>query len=409
MADLIIRQEYIDRVMRLIGRELIIVLTGQRRIGKSCLLRQLRDAVGRDASANVIYIDKERHEHDSIRDYTHLNDYIGSRMMADHHNYIMIDEVQEIEGFERSVRSFRSEPNTDIIITGSNARMLSSELSTIIAGRYKEVYIQPLSYSEFLTFHALSDSDHALQLYLQYGGMPALRTMGLGDDGTDYLRDIYNTILLKDVILRNSIRNVAFIENLTTFLADNTGKLISANSISRYMKSQGEAVTPTAIINYIRYLADAFIIRRVKRYDIHGKKILETNEKIYFEDCGLRNAIVGGSREGDIEKVMESVVRQHIERSGYKVNVGQLRNAEIDFVCTAADGRRAYVQVAFLIADEQTRRSEFGNLLRIADNHPKYVVSMTPLLTATTLEGITHVNLRAFLAAPFAIPSSLAG
>lgn len=384
-----------------LGREVVIVLTGQRRIGKSYLLRQLRETFCDDPTANIIYIDKERHEHDAIRTYEQLNDYIAARLSATAHNYIMIDEVQEIEGFERSVRSFRTEPHTDIIITGSNARMLSSELSTIIAGRYKEVYIHPLSYTEFTEFHDLDNSDHSLQLYLQYGGMPALRVVGLGDDATDYLRDIYNTILLKDVILRNKIRNIAFLENLTTFIADNSGKLFSANNISRYMKTQGETVTTTAVINYIRYLTDAFILRRVNRYDIHGKRLLETNEKMFFEDHGLRNAIVGGQREGDIEKVIEGVVCQHLVRSGLKVSMGQLQNGEVDFVCTASDGSRAYVQVAFIIADEATREREFGSLRRISDNYPKYVVSMTPLLTTTNTAGIIHIPLRSFLATPF--------
>ena len=186
-------------------------------------------------------------------------------------------------------------------------------------------------------------------------------------------------------------------------MADSSGKAISANSISRYMKSEGQSVTSTAVINYLRYLTDAFIVRRVGRYDIHGKRLLGTLDRYYFEDCGLRNAIVGGSREGDVEKVLEGVVCQHLLRSGWQVHVGQLHNAEIDFVCSDVAGRRAYVQVTYLMVDPQTRDRELGNLHRIGDQYPKYVVSMTPLLTRSDADGITHLGLRTFLSTPFRV------
>lgn len=392
------RQSYIDKIEKYLGKETIIVLVGQRRVGKSCILKMIRDEKMADSDNNVIYIDKEKWQYDAIQTYRDLNEYIEKHWANDKYNYILIDEVQDIEEFERSVRSFRTEPNTDIIITGSNASMLSNELSTLIGGRYKEIYIQSLSYNEFLEFHNLSDNDESLSLYIQYGGMPGLAKIGLEeDDAREYQIDIYHTVLLKDVIMRNQIRNVPFLENLVRFLADNIGKLISANSIAKYMKSQGESITSSVVINYISFLCEAYILHKVNRYDIHGKRVFENNDKFYFEDNGVRNAIAGGTREGDIEKVIENIIYEHLIRLGYQVYVGQLQAGEIDFVCTKPEGQRIYVQALFIIAEQATREREFGNLRSIKDNYPKYVISMTPLLTKNDDDGITHIHLRKFL------------
>lgn len=394
----IIRQAYIDKIEKYLGKETIIVLVGQRRVGKSYMMKTVRDQKASNPDNNIIYIDKEKREFDSIRNYQDLNQYIDEHFVASKHNYILIDEIQDITEFERSIRSFRTEPNTDIIITGSNAKMLSNELSTLIGDRYKEIYIQSLSYEEFLVFHQLPDNDDSLAKYIQYGGLPGLAKIGLEeDDAREYQMDIFHTVLLKDVIMRNRIRNVPFLENLVRFLADNTGKLISANSIAKYMKSQGESITSTVIINYISFLCEAYFLHKVNRFDIHGKRIFETNDKFYFEDNGIRNALAGGTREGDIEKVIENIIYQHLIRLGYQVYVGQLQAGEIDFVCTKPDGQRIYVQASYIIADMATREREFGNLRAINDNYPKYVISMTPLLTRNDDNGITHLHLRKFL------------
>lgn len=394
----IIRQAYIDKIEKYLGKETIIVLVGQRRVGKSYMMKTVRDQKASNPDNNIIYIDKEKREFDSIRNYQDLNQYIDEHFVASKHNYILIDEIQDITEFERSIRSFRTEPNTDIIITGSNAKMLSNELSTLIGGRYKEIYIQSLSYEEFLVFHQLPDNDDSLAKYIQYGGLPGLAKIGLEeDDAREYQMDIFHTVLLKNVIMRNRIRNVPFLENLVRFLADNTGKLISANSIAKYMKSQGESITSTVIINYISFLCEAYILHKVNRFDIHGKRIFETNDKFYFEDNGIRNALAGGTREGDIEKVIENIIYQHLIRLGYQVYVGQLQAGEIDFVCTKPDGQRIYVQASYIIANMATREREFGNLRAINDNYPKYVISMTPLLTRNDDNGITHLHLRKFL------------
>ena len=397
--EILVRQNYLSKIEKYLGKDTIIVLTGQRRVGKSCVLRMLRDIKTKNESNNVIYIDKEKKHFDYIKTYQDLNAYIDTHYQSGKMNYILVDEIQEIVEFERTVRSYITESDAEVIVTGSNANMLSKELSTIIGGRYKEIYVQSLNYKEFLQFHNLQDSDDALSKYIQFGGLPGLVKIGLDeDDAIEYQKDVLSTVLLKDVISRNNIRNVAFLEKLTNFIADNVGKILSATSISKFMKSQGTNVSPDTIIDYAQYLEDAYIIHKVNRYDIHGKRLFESNDKFYFEDHGLRNAQVGGTREGDIEKVIENIIYQHLINLGYKVNVGQLQAGEIDFVCTKKAGaKRIYIQAAYVIADNETREREFGNLHNIKDNYPKYVVSMTPLLTRNDDNGITHLHLRNFL------------
>ena len=394
----ILRQSYLEKIERYLGKDTIIILTGQRRIGKSYILRLFRDKVNKDERANIIFIDKEKHEFDDIKTYQDLNAYIDARRDITKTNYILVDEIQDIEEFEKSVRSYYEEPDIELVITGSNSRMLSSDLSSIIGGRYKDIYIQALSYEEFMLFHQLADSDDTLAKYIQFGGLPGLMKMGLDEqDAREYQTDVYHTVLLKDVITRNKIRNVPFLENLVRFLADNAGKIISANSIAKYMKLQGESVTSTVIINYTKFLCDAYLLHKVNRYDIHGKKLFESNDKYYFEDNGLRNTLAGGSREGDIEKVIENIIYNHLIRLGYEVTVGQLQAGEIDFVCKKPKGQKIYVQASYIIADEATREREFGNLRAIKDNYPKYVISMTPLVGRLDSDGITHLHLRRFL------------
>ena len=394
----ILRQSYLDKIEHYLGKDTIIILTGQRRIGKSYILRLFKDKVSKEAGANVIFIDKEKHEFDEIKTYRDLNAYIDERRNKAMKNYILVDEIQDIEEFEKSVRSYYEEPDVEIVVTGSNSKMLSRDLSTLIGGRYKEIYIQALSYEEFMLFHQLSDSDDTLAKYIQFGGLPGLVKMGLDEqDAREYQLDVYHTVLLKDVIMRNQIRNVPFLENLVRFLADNTGKIISANSIAKYMKSQGGRITSTVIINYTKFLCEAYLIHKVNRYDIYGKKLFESNDKFYFEDNGLRNTLAGGSREGDVEKVIENIIYNHLVRLGYEVTVGQLIAGEIDFVCKKPEGQRVYVQASYIISDEATREREFGNLRAIKDNYPKYVISMTPLVGRQDSDGITHIHLRRFL------------
>ncbi len=399
--EIIPRPFYLDKIEKYLDKDIIIVLTGQRRVGKSFILKMIGKIKGEDKNNNIIYIDKEKKEFDHIKTYQDLNEYIDGHFISGKTNYILVDEIQEIKEFERTVRSYRTDPDTEVIVTGSNAKMLNGELSTIIGGRYMEIYIHSLSYREFLQFHNLQDSDESLAKFIQFGGLPGLARIGLDEDeAIGYQKNVYETVLLKDVILRNSIRNARFLESLVRFLADNVGKLISATNISKYMKSAGVNISPGTVIDYAKFLEDAYIIHKVGRYDIRGKRLFENNDKFYFEDNGIRNSLAGGGRDGDIEKVIENIVYQHLRLLGYDVTVGQLKAGEIDFVCTKAAGtKRIYVQSSYIIAGEATREREFGRLKAIRDNYPKYVVSMTPLLVRSDDEGITHLHLRRFLMA----------
>lgn len=379
------------------GKGLIIVLTGQRRVGKSCILQQLIQEVSNEAT-NVIYINKEKTDFDFIKSYQELTLYVNEHLDSTKDNYLFIDEIQEIAEFERTLRSLQADDECNIVVTGSNAKMLSSELSTVLSGRYIEFHIQSLSYIEFLEFHRLDDNDDSLLKYLTYGGLPQLYRIGIEnqDLALDYLHNIYNTIILKDVISREQIRNVPFLENLISFVSDNIGKLISASSISKYMKSQQVEVTATVIMNYLSYFCNAFIVNKVPRYDIHGKRLFESNEKYYFEDLGLRNSLTGSNQVGDMEKLIENAVYLHLKNQGFEIAVGQFRQMEIDFVARK-NGKIMYVQATYLLASENTIEREFGNLQLIKDNYPKYVVSLDPFHTVGNREGITQLHLREFL------------
>ena len=396
--DIISRDEYIKRIERYLGKQTIIVLTGQRRVGKSFVLKDFAQRK-RQERANVIYIDKESKQFDDIANSKELNQYIDAHLQNETTNYILIDEVQDIDGFEKSVRAYRIEPNCEIIITGSNAEMFSSDLSNRLGGRHHSVYIQSLTYPEFLIFHQLTDSDDSLRLYIEAGGLPGLKNFNISDsrEVADYQKDVFHTVLLKDVILRHKVRNVPFLERLCQFAADNTGKLLSANSISNYVKSKGESTTTDLIIRYLKYLTDCYVLKQAKRFDLRGKKILESNAKYYFEDHGIRNVVAGTRREQDIEKVIENVIYQHLIYMGYEVNVGQLVAGEVDFVCTNSAKERVYIQAAYILANQDTIQREYGSLRGIKDNYPNYIISMTPLVKRTNTEGIIHLGLREFL------------
>ncbi len=399
MIELIRRNQYIEKVLNYLGKGLIVVLTGQRRVGKSCILQSVSKEIKvSESEANIIYINKEYAEFRNILTDVQLNEYIDSHLKDNVPNYLFIDEVQEIDSFENSLRNYQAKQMCDIVITGSNAKMLSGELATYLSGRYIEIHIQSLDYDEFLKFHKKADEQNALIDYLSYGGLPQLAHIGLNNRQMtmDYLGDVYNTVIMKDVIMRESIRNVRFLTDIVSFLSDNIGKNISANSISKFMRSQGQTISPMLISNYIGFLTNAYIIDEVKRYDIHGRKIFETNEKYYFEDIGLRNRLIGINIRRDIEKLMENAVYLHLKKKGYKIYVGQLQNGEIDFVAEQ-DGQRIYIQVSYMLQTDETMEREFGNLLKIKDNYPKIVVCMDDLATQGSYEGIDCVHLKEFL------------
>jgi hypothetical protein len=306
--------------------------------------------------------------------------------------------VQLIDSFERSLCNYYDRDGFELIVTGSNAKMFSGELATLLSGRYMEVHVQSLSYEEFLEFHKLPDSNESLVLYLNIGGLPNLVQLPVSDRTAvcDYLSNIYNTIVLKDILLREQVRNIKFLENLSQFLADNIGKLFSPNSISKFMLHERESVNSALVRSYVGFLCNAFILNRVGRYDIHGKQLLSTNDKYYFEDLGIRNTLTSGNRAIDIEKLIENAVYLHLIRMGYRVYVGVLRNSEVDFVAVKGD-EVVYLQATYLLSDESTVKREFGNLLEIKNNHPKYVISMDPFQAESNVDGVKHLHLRSFL------------
>lgn len=396
--NIINRPDYTDKVLRLFGKGLIIALTGQRRVGKSFIMKQVINLLSTDESNNIIYVDKEDEKFSSIITHTELTQYVEEHLLKDKTNYLFIDEVQNIKEFELTLRSLHSREACEIVITGSNAKMLSSELSTYLSGRCVEYFIQSLNYTEFIEFHQLLDNDQSLISYLTYGGMPQLYRIGLQEKDlvTDYLHNVYNTIILKDIVEREDIRNVPLLKNLVRFVSDNVGKPVSATNIVNYLKSQRVDSSTKVIINYLEYLCNAFIIHRVNRYDIHGKRLFEVNDKYYFEDIGIRNSLVQGGLAQSMEKVIENAVYLHLIRLGYNVTVGYLQKTEIDFVATKGE-QTIYVQATYLLANEETVTREFGNLALIKDNFPKYVVSMDSLYNGTNFHGIHHMHLRDFL------------
>jgi len=400
IKEYITRQHYIDRIKPYIGKDIIKVITGQRRVGKSYLLFQVMDVItASDPEAQIIYINKELYEFDFIDNYKKLLEYIKDKAKYKKNRYVFIDEIQDIEQFEKALRSLSAEGGYDIYCTGSNAGLLSGELATYLSGRYVETKVFCLSYIEFLDFHKLQNNSDTFLKYIKYGGLPYLINLKLEDDIVyDYLKNIYNTILFKDVVKRHRIRNIAFLERLTIYLADNAGSLVSAKKISDFLKSQKTNISPNVVLNYLSHLESAFFILKVRRSEIVGKKIFETGEKYYFEDLGLRHTIIG-YRQADIGKILENLVFLHLKRSGYEINVGRIGEKEIDFVCKK-EGERLYVQVAYMITDQMVHDREFGNLLKIKDNFTKIVVSMDEM-TGGKFKGIKHVNIKDFLVSSF--------
>lgn len=392
------RPLYIDRISPFIGKPVIKVLTGQRRVGKSYMMLQLIDEIRLIYSdANIIYINIELFQFSMLRSHTDLHQYVETKLDPQKPNFLLIDEIQEVESFEICLRSLLAAGTCDIYCTGSNARILSGELATMISGRYVNFPIYSLSYTEFLDFHGLENSNENLVKYMQVGGMPFLIHTGLSSDVVfEYLKNVNATIVLKDVVAREHIRNVAFLENLIAYLADNTGNVLSALNISKYLKSQQQNVPVQTILNYLRALINSFFVHKVQRADIRGLKVFEVGEKYYFEDLGLRNAVRPFNYRDEVNKLMENVVFLHLKRKNYKVFVGKQGDKEIDFLAEK-DGERVYLQVTYMLFDQQTIDREFGNLLTIGDHYPKYVITMDEDYSGRSFKGIQKMHLRDFL------------
>ena len=395
------RENYMSKIRPFIGNELIKVLTGIRRSGKSVMLQLIQEEL---LAAGVV-----REQFISINFENMSNAHLCT-VETLHHEicrrknsisgkvYLFFDEIQEVANWERCINSFRVEFDCDIYITGSNAKLLSGELATYLAGRYVEFIVYPFSYVEFMelyrTIFPNTEIRDVFNKYLIVGGMPYLSNLHYEEEPCrQYLQDLYNSVVLKDVVKRNSIRDVDLLERIIAYITANVGTTFSATAISKYLKSEGRTVAPETILNYIKACEEAFLFYRVKRQDLQGKKILTVNEKYYIADQGIREAVFGGNRK-DINLILENIVFMELLRHGYQVTVGKALEKEIDFVCERR-GEKLYVQVCYLLASEETIQREFGVYDMVKDNYPKYVVSMDEF--DMSRNGIKHRNVRDFL------------
>jgi len=384
------RTDYLQKIRPFIKKDVIKVITGLRRSGKSVILEQLRDEIN---SPNTIYLNFEDLGIDHLLNYKRLHDYVCKKIGTSKEQfYIFLDEIQDVEGWERAVNSLRVKFKADIYITGSNSKMLSSELSTHITGRYVEFVIQPFSFAEFKQFNPKYTFDE----YLQYGGMPFLHSINFEvKESKKYLKDVFNSILLKDVVKRNNIRDVDLLERIVNYVLNNVGKQFSATSISNFFKQEQRVVAPETILNYLKACEEAFLFKRLSYQDVIGKKALKVNEKYYVADHGLREAVSGTNLKNQ-EMILENIVCLELIRRGYTVKVGRsVGDKEIDFVCTK-DGEKLYVQVCYILSEEQTIEREFASLLSVKDNYPKIVLYKESSFKGN-YEGIPAVDIEKWL------------
>lgn len=394
--NIIQRPKYIEKTIPFIGQNLIKVFTGQRRVGKSYLLFQIIQYIrDKNKNAAILYINKEDLQFAEIDTAIKLQEYILNHQSKTEKTYVFIDEIQDIQDFEKALRSLLLYQNLDIYCTGSNANLLSSDIAGNLSGRFIEIIVYSLSYNEFLSFHQKEDSPESLELYLKFGGLPYLKHLELKDNiAFEYLKNVYSTIVFRDVINRFSVRNTNFLEQLVLFLANNTGSLFSAKKISDFLKSQKINIAPNQVQVYVQHLVNAFIIHKVPRYDILGKRIFEIGEKYYFENLGIRNSIWGYRLE-DRAKIIENAVYNHLLFKGYTVTIGNLGDKEIDFIAEK-NAEKIYIQVALTLNEEKTIEREFGNLRAIPNHFPKIVVTLDSF-SGASYEGIKAISLRNFL------------
>jgi uncharacterized protein len=398
------RELYMSRIRPFIGNELIKVLTGVRRSGKSVMLEMIyEELISSGISEDqFIFINFENMSNSHLCTAKALHDEVLSRVsLIKDKVYLFFDEIQEVEEWEKCVNSFRVEFDCDIYITGSNAKLLSGELATYLAGRYVEFIVYPFSFEEFthlyLSIYPNTSQNEIFRQYLTLGGMPYLNNLRYAPEPSrQYLQDLYNSVVLKDVVKRNNIRDVDLLERIIAYITANVGTTFSATGISKYLKNESRTVSPETILNYIKACEDAYLFYRVKRQDLQGKKILIVNEKYFIADHGIREAVFGGNMK-DVNLILENIVFLELLRRGYDVTVGKTGDKEIDFVCNK-QGQKIYVQVAYLLAYEETTEREFGAYDSIRDNFPKYVVTMDDL--DMSRNGIKHRNIRDFLLAP---------
>ena len=397
------RELYIEKIKPFIDKDIIKVLTGIRRSGKSVMLKLIMEELKQNKidEKQFININFENLINIELTTADKLHEYILKKASEIKKKcYIFLDEIQEVKDWEKCINSLRvnEEYDFDIYITGSNAKLLSGELSTYLAGRYVEFVIYPFSFKEFLETLKSIQQDvstrEAFQKYVKFGGMPFLYNLAFEEEASlQYLKDIYSSIILKDITQRNKIRDTDLLERVISYLIMNVGNNFSATSISKFFKSENRKVSVETILNYIKAAEESFLIYKVSRDDLVGKKILNVNEKYYIADHGMREAILG-SNQRDINQIFENIIYLELLRKGYNVRVGKVDNLEVDFVCTKGN-EKIYVQVAYLLASPETIEREFTSLEKIDDNYPKYVISMDEF--DMSRNGIIHINIIDFL------------
>ena len=397
------RELYIEKIKPFIDKDIIKVLTGIRRSGKSVMLKLIMEELKQNKidEKQFININFENLINRELTTADKLHEYILKKASEIKKKcYIFLDEIQEVKDWEKCINSLRvnEEYDFDIYITGSNAKLLSGELSTYLAGRYVEFVIYPFSFKEFLETLKSIQQDvstrEAFQKYVKFGGMPFLYNLAFEEEASlQYLKDIYSSIILKDITQRNKIRDTDLLERVISYLIMNVGNNFSATSISKFFKSENRKVSVETILNYIKAAEESFLIYKVSRDDLIGKKVLNVNEKYYIADHGMREAILG-SNQRDINQIFENIIYLELLRKGYNVRVGKVDNLEVDFVCTKGN-EKIYVQVAYLLASSETIEREFTSLEKIDDNYPKYVISMDEF--DMSRNGIIHINIIDFL------------
>ena len=397
------REHYLEQIRSFIDKPLIKVLTGIRRSGKSAILMMLKEELVQRGinHENIIYINFESMEYADIDNAKSLYTFVKSKIKTELKYYILLDEIQEVKSWEKAINSFMVDCNADVYITGSNSKLLSSELATYIAGRYIEINVTPLSFKENLEFKKvltnteISDIQKEFIRYLRLGGFPIIHTADYSyEDAYKIINDIYASATLRDIVQRNRIRNIDLLDKVVKYVFENIGNMFSAKKVSDYFKNQQRKVDVETVYNYLDALEGAFIIYRVPRYDLRGKEVLQTNEKYFIGDQGLKYAVMG-YKDRDISGILENIVFLELKRRGYQVYVGKFDDKEIDFVAEKK-GQKIYVQVAYKLSEESTVEREFGALLGVRDHYPKYVVTMEDFWQ-DNVEGIKHKNLAEFL------------
>ena len=388
------RKQYMNKLIKMKDEKIIRVITGIRRCGKSTLLAMFQEFLKNNgvADSQIVSINFEDLQYEFLLDYHKLYDYVTARIQDGVRAYIFLDEIQRVTEFQKAVDSLFIKDNVDVYITGSNAHLLSGDLATLLTGRYIEINMLPLSFAEYYELKGGNKRDAFTAFYLQ-SAFP--QAVVITDDGirSDYIRGIYNTVLLKDIVARKKIADVELLESVTRFLLDNIGNIVSSNKIADSLTSYGRKTTSVTAENYVSALLDAYVLYKARRYDVKGKQHLKSLEKYYAADVGLRHLVLGNANR-DVGRILENIIYLELIRRGYDVRVGKVGDKEVDFVAISGN-RRVYYQVAASVLDPATFEREFAPLRLIKDHYPKVVLTMDDL--PSEMDGIRQMNIIDFL------------